>query len=140
MIQHYFSNAPWLHIAVAGIAYFALGAIWYTPAVFGKYWAVQHNIQMTEETKKRMPMLMVSTFLLTITLALAMGLLLHLMQAPGTCMSGIKAGLFVGGAFCALPVGINYLYTAKPIKLWFIDAGYHVAGLTLTGIILSVWH
>lgn len=140
MIQNYFSHAPWLQIAVAGIAYFVLGAVWYMPALFGKYWAEKHNIQMNDDSKRRMPMLMVATFLLNIAMAVGMGLLLYLMQSPGTCTSGIKAGLFVGGIFCAAPIAINYLYTAKPIKLWFIDAGYHVAGITLMGIILSVWH
>ncbi len=140
MIQHYFSNAPWLQIAVAGIAYFVLGAIWYMPALFGKYWAEKHGIQMNEESKKRMPMIMIMTFLFNIAMAVGMGLVLHISQSPGTCMSGIKAGLLVSAVFTAAPIGINYLYTAKPLKLWIIDAGYHVGGITLMAIILSVWH
>lgn len=139
MIQHYLSNAPWLHIAVAGIAYFILGAIWHTPALFGKYWAEKHSIQMNEEPKKKMPR-MIGAFLFSIVMAFGMGLVLHLMQSPGTCMNGIKAGLFFGAVFAAAPIAINYLYTSKPIKLWLIDAGYHVVGITLMGIILSVWH
>lgn len=140
MIQEFFAHAPWLQIVVAGIAYFAVGAVWYAPPVFGKYWAAQHKIEMTEESKKRVPMLMVSTLLLGILMSMGMAIALHAMQAPGTCMNGIKTGLFLGGAFSALPIGINYLYFNKPFKLWVIDAGYHVVGLTLMGIILSVWH
>lgn len=140
MIQEFFSHAPWLQIAVAGIAYFLLGAIWYQRSVFGNYWAAQHNIQITEESKKRMPMLMISTLLLTFGMTVGMGLALYVMQAPGTCMNGIKTGLFLSGVFCAAPMGINYLYTQKTFKLWIIDAGYHVVGVTLAGIILSVWH
>lgn len=140
MIQEFFSHAPWLQLAVAGIAYFLLGAIWYQRSVFGNYWAAQHNIQITDESKKRMPMLMISTLLLTFGMTVGMGLALYVMQAPGTCMNGIKTGLFLSGVFCAAPMGINYLYTQKPFKLWIIDAGYHVAGVTLAAIILSVWH
>lgn len=141
MIHHYFSeHAPWLQILVAGIAYFALGAVWYAPPVFGNYWAAQHKVEMTEESKKKMPMLFAGTFLLGLLMATGMGLALHAMQAPGTCMNGLKTGLFVGGAFCALPIGVNYLYTAKPFRLWLVDSGYHVIGLMIMGIILSVWH
>ncbi|HTF04699.1 MAG TPA: DUF1761 domain-containing protein [Bacteroidia bacterium] len=140
MLQDFFSHAPWLQIIVAGVAYFALGAIWYAPPVFGKYWAAQHKVEMTEESKKKVPILFGSTFLLGMVMAMGMGLALHVMQAPGTCINGIKTGLFIGGFFCALPIGINYLYTGKPFPLWIIDSGYHVIGLTLMGIILSVWH
>jgi hypothetical protein len=140
MIQEFFAHAPWLHILVAGVAYFMLGAVWYAPPVFGKYWAEQHKIVMTEESKKKVPVLFASTFVLGLFMATGVALALYVMQAPGTCMNGIKTGLFLGGAFTALPIGINYLYFGKPFKLWIIDAGYHVVGITLMGIILSVWH
>lgn len=140
MLQQFLSNAPWMQIIVAGVAYFAIGAVWYAPPVFGKYWAAAHKIEMTEESKKKMPMLFGGTFVIGILMALGIAIALHAMQSPGTCMNGIKVGLFVSGAFCALPMGINYLYQGKPFKLWFIDTGYHVVGLTLMGIILSVWH
>lgn len=140
MIQEYFAHAPWLQILVAGVAYFAVGAVWYARPVFGNYWAAQHKVEMTEESKKKVPVLFASTFLLGLLMATGMGLALYVMQAPGTCMNGIKTGLFLGGVFCALPIGVNYLYTGKPFRLWFIDAGYHVVGLTLMGIILSIWH
>lgn len=140
MIQEFFAHAAWLHIIVAGVAYFAVGAVWYAPQVFGKYWAEQHKIVMNEESKKKVPMLFASTFVLGLLMATGVALALYAMQSPGTCMNGIKTGLFLGAAFCALPIGVNYLYTAKPFKLWIIDAGYHVVGLTLMGIILSVWH
>jgi hypothetical protein len=139
MLQTFFAHAPWLQIIVAGLAYFVVGAIWYARPVFGNYWAAQHNVQMTEESKKKIPMIFGSTLLLNLLMAVGMAMALYAMQAPGTCMHGIKTGLFLGGVFCALPMGINYLYTGKPFKLWFIDAGYHVVGITLMGIILSVW-
>jgi hypothetical protein len=140
MLQDFLSHAPWLQIIVAGVAFFAIGAVWYAPPVFGKKWQEAHKIEMNEESKKRIPMLFASTFVIGLLMAFGMGAALHVMQAPGTCMNGIKTGLFLGGMFCALPIGINYLYTGKSFMVWIIDAGYHVVGLTLMGIILSVWH
>lgn len=141
MLQAYFSHAPWLQIIVSAVAYFAIGAVWYMPAVFGNAWAAGHKLEKgnDEEMKKTLPKLMAITFVLTFIIAIGTGLLLYVLQAPATCMSGIKAGLLVSGVFCALPMAINYTYTAKSVKLFLIDAGYHVIGITLTGIILSVW-
>ncbi len=140
MLKEFFANAHWLQIAVAGIIYFCLGAVWYARPVFGNYWAAQHKIEMTEESKKRMPMLMISTLIICILMTLGTALAMFVMQAPGTCMNGIKTGLFLSGVFVSLPFAVNYLYTSKPIKLWIIDAGYHVVGVTLGAIIMSVWH
>jgi len=141
MLQSYFSHAPWLHFLVAAIAYFALGAIWYMPAVFGKIWGADHKLDMTnmDAAKKRLPMLMIGTFLLNFGLAVATGLLLTLTRTPGKCVPGIKIGLFVS-SFIAACTGINYLYTQKTFRVWIIDAGYHVLGITIMSIILSVWH
>jgi Protein of unknown function (DUF1761) len=140
MLQHYLSHAPWLQILVAAIAYFALGMIWYMPNTLGNTWAAGHKIDMSnkDEMKKKLPMMMGGTFALNLVMAFGMGLMVHGMQST-MCMAGMKNGLFIGG-FVAAAIGINYLYTGKSIKLWLIDAGYHVVGITLMGIILSVWH
>lgn len=140
MLQDFFTHASWLHIAVAGVVYFMLGALWYSKALFGNVWAAGHNIVVTEEAKKRMPMMMIMTLLGCLAMTVAIGLAMYVMQAPGTCMNGIKTGLFLSGAFAAIPMGINYLYLGKAFKLWIIDAGYHVIGMTLASIIMSVWH
>jgi hypothetical protein len=140
MLSNYLSHLPWLQILVAGLSYFVLGAIWYAPPLLGKTWAEGHKIDTSnkEEMKKKMPMMMGSTFALGILMAFAMGLIISGMQSR-MCMSGMKTGLLVGG-IVAMAVAINYLYLGKTIKLWLIDAGYHVIGLMLMGIILSVWH
>ena len=138
-LNHFLSNANWLAIIVAGLAYFAVGAIWYQQAVFGKAWAEGHNLTIDpEKAKKQMPMLMAITGVLTIVIAVLVGFLVSALYSQ-TVMSGIKVGLF-SGAIITCCMGINYTYTSKSFKLLCIDAGYHVLGTIVCGIIISIWH
>lgn len=141
IIQH----LNWLAVAVSAIAYFALGAIWFNTKVFGTIWMKEHNIGTpTEEDKKKMPMLMVSTFILCIIGAIAIGYFSYavnsLHSGPITWMRGVKIGLIAGIGFSGVGIAMNYLYTRKSWTLILIDAGYHIVGMIISGIIMSVWN
>lgn len=138
-IQYYLSNINILATVVAAVVYFVIGAVWYMPAVFGKAWQEGHKLTIDpEKAKKQMPVLMITTFLTTVVMVFALGLLIHAL-ASTTWLSGLKIGLFCGGAFAFCSMAINYSYTGKSLKLLLIDGGYHLTGLAIAGVILSLW-
>ncbi|MCU0435036.1 MAG: DUF1761 domain-containing protein [Bacteroidia bacterium] len=138
-LGHFLSHANWLAIIVSGLAYFAIGAVWYQPAVFGKAWAEGHNLTIDpEKAKKQMPVLLALTGVLTILVAILIGFLVSALYSQ-TVMSGAKIGLFAG-AIISCCMAINYAYISKSVKTWLIDAMYHVLGAVLCGIIISIWH
>ncbi len=143
LLKEFCSHANWLAIGVAALAYFALGALWYS-VLFRKPWMAGHNIQMPtapeaqEQMKKQMPKVMGLGLLMNIAMAIIVGMLV---MALGSimCMSGIKLGLALG-VVAAIPLAMSHLYLMKPFKVWIIDGGYHVVGVTVMSIIISVWH
>lgn len=143
MIQQFFSQAHWLAIGVAAIAYFAVGAVWYS-ALFQKPWMAANNIQPPstpedkERMKKQMPGLMITTLLMNIVAALAVGMVIYATSTKD-CMHGIKWGLLLS-VFACIPLCMTHMYTMKKKMLWFIDCSYHTVGITLMSIIISVWH
>ena len=38
----------WIAVVVAGVSAFALGGVWYSPALFGKAWMKENNLSMEE--------------------------------------------------------------------------------------------
>ncbi|MFI5164080.1 MAG: DUF1761 domain-containing protein [Bacteroidia bacterium] len=140
IIQH----LNWLAVAVSAIAYFALGAIWFNPKVFGTIWMQGHGIaNPTEEDKKRMPMMMATTFVLCFIAVIAMAYFSYavnsLHSGPATWMRGVKIGAIAGVGFTSVGIAMNHIYTRKSFTLIFIDSAYHVVGMIVSGIILSVW-
>ena len=62
-------------------------------------------------------------------------------QWAGTAgaVDGLMTGLMMGIGFYALFLATNHLYTLRPVKLIFIDAGPPMIMLSLGGLVLGVW-
>ena len=134
-----FSHINWLAILVASIAYFILGAIWYS-ALFGKKWASLVKLDMNNpDLKKGMAKMMISTFLLIFLVCFGQALLIHMINFDQDVLYGIKLGLLTGISFASAAVSINYVYEHRPTGLYLINNGYHVAGHIIAAMILVTW-
>lgn len=133
-----FSNLNWLAILVAGVAYFLLGAIWYS-FVFKNAWIKLSGINVNDpDAKKGTAMIMLGSLILMIICSLGLAIFLSKV-GPTSWMSGAKVGLVAGICFSATGISISYMYEKKPLGLHFINAGYNIAGCVIAGIILSLW-
>jgi hypothetical protein len=138
MDTSFLSNLNWLHILVAAIAYFALGAIWYS-ALFGKRWVAYQNINMNDpNAKKGTGAIMFGSFIWMFISSIGLAIIVNKLHLS-TAMSGVKWGLLTGIAFSSAAISISYLYVKKPAGLHFIDCLYHVVGQIIAAIILCVW-
>ena len=139
MDTSYFSSINWLAVLVAAIAYFSLGAIWFSKPVFGARWIALHKINMDDpEVKKGVGAIMFGSFLLMLLATIGLAILVarfHFHEA----ISGIKLGLFTGICFASTAISVTYLYIKKPLASHFIDNLYHVVGQVIAAIILCVW-
>ena len=135
-----FSHLNWWAILVAALAYFVLGAVWYSKALFGTKWAQLVKLDMNNpDLKKGMGKMMASTFILILIVCFGLSVVIHMVNFNDNYMYGIKLGLLTGFAFAATAVSINYVYERKPTNLYFINNGYHVVGHVLAATILVLW-
>src|SRR5262245_24082072 len=132
-----FSEINWWAILVAAIAYFILGALWYSKVLFGTKWAQLTKLDMNNpELRKGMGGMMISTFVLVFIVCLGLALLIHSVKFGDDFLYGIKLGLLTGFAFATTAVSINYVYERKPTNLYFINNGYHIVGHVIAATIL----
>ena len=134
------SNINYLAVAIAAVASFALGALWYSPILFGKRW--QSDLGFTDEYLQQGNM--GKTFGLSFVMMLIMSLgMAILLTGHGDnsidWVSGAYHGLTVGLLFVGTSMAINYLYQRRPFSLWATDALYQILFLTLMGIIIGAW-
>lgn len=134
-----FSHLNWLAILVAGVAYFLLGAIWYS-FIFKNAWIKASGVNANDPNmKKGVAQTMLASLVLMIITSLGLALFLLKIEGAANWMSGAKVGLVAGVCFSATAISISYLYEKRPWMLHFINAGYNVAGCVVAGVILSVW-
>ncbi|MEO7923795.1 MAG: DUF1761 domain-containing protein [Chitinophagaceae bacterium] len=139
MDTSFLSHLNWLAIAVAAVAYFALGGLWYS-ALFGKIWIKATGIDMNRpDAKKGAGGIMALTLILEFVICFALAILAYRMVLQNGVMSGIKLGLLTGICFSAIVIMISYLYQGKPRVLTLIDAGYHIFGNIIAAVIICAW-
>ena len=122
MLEELLGNLNWLHLLVAAIAYFAVGALWYSPVLFSNAWANAVGLKTDDpELKKTFPIAIQQ-------------------KIPAVGVSGaLKVGLFFGICFSAMGIGISYIYQRKPLVLYLIDCGYHIVGCIVASMIIVLW-
>ena len=136
-----FDYLNWLAIAVAAVAYFVLGALWYSKILFAKRWIADLKIDVNNpDAKKGMGLMFGGSLALMFIQCVAIAVIANRLGIIGTgWMSGLKLGVVTGGCFCATAVGVNYLYEKKPLSLFLINAGYAVVGNIIAAIIICSW-
>ena len=110
-----FSHINWWAILVAALAYFMLGALWYSKVLFGNTWIKSTGIDMSNpNAKKGVGGIMAFTFILEFLVTVGLAILIYRLGLSGL-MSGVKLGLFTGILFSGIGISISYLYQMKPI-------------------------
>ncbi|MBK8608831.1 MAG: DUF1761 domain-containing protein [Chitinophagaceae bacterium] len=137
-----FDYLNWGAIAIAALAYFVVGALWYSPLLFVKKWLAYLNIDPNApDAKKGMAVMFGGSLIMMIVQAIAIAILAERLGIRGDgWMSGLKLGALTGCCFCATTIGINYFYEKKPIGLFLINAGYAVVGNIIAGVIICTWY
>lgn len=131
----------WLAVIVAAIAYFALGAIWFAPPVFGKAWIASNGGQTPQEGQRPSAKFYVVP-LLTCFVSTVATAMIALSSSTDTVAEGIMLGLVVGIGFAAALAVLGAVFdTTKPqaTTAAMISAGYHLVGLLIASVILAVW-
>jgi hypothetical protein len=128
----------YLGIVLAALAMFALGSVWFSPVMFVRAWIRESGV---DASQKPAPQAMAKTFGLTILLLLISAAILSRFIDNWTEGEGILHGLEVGlmgGIWVSVATGINFLFEKKSLKLFCIDAGYHLVGFAMMGVILAL--
>ena len=122
-----------LALLLCGISSMALGALWYSPLLFGKAW--QRGVGLSDEALASVNMAMIygAAFVLSLIAAALFAMLVgHNHGLVPWIVAGAGAGAAVAAAF-----GINYLFERRSLRQWLINAGYHLLQFTLFGLILA---
>lgn len=128
----------WLAVLAGGLAYFLLGAIWYT-ALFGKLWKSYNSTLMNDpNAKSGAAGIMAVSFILMLICAFGLSLIVTRLNLGGWRV-GLKLGILTGVFFSATAISISYLYEKKPLGLHLINGLYNIAGNIIAAIIVSCW-
>lgn len=127
----------WIAVIVATIAYFILGGLWYSPLLFANAWMKQLN-KTADDFDKPNPVIFLYSFILQFIAVISLGLFMTAM-AIDTVLNGAIIGFGAGAGILFTLSGTTGIFSETPFKLHLINNGYHIIGLTLSGLIIGWW-
>jgi hypothetical protein len=131
---------PILPVLVSAVAVFAIGALWYSPLLFGKQWVKAHGYTEAKIQAMRASMGRAYgvSFLCYLVMAAAMSMLIGRMDIIYP-IGGVKLGAVIGLGFAATIGLTSNMFSEKPLATYLIDASYQIVYLMVMGVILTVW-
>jgi uncharacterized protein (DUF58 family) len=127
-------------VLLAALAFWALGALWYSPVLFGKRWQKEVGFKEEDIKKANMALVFGGSFVLMLLMVWALNFVINSHKPEEVSfLQGLHYGAFTGFFFAMLTMGINYLYQRRSIVLWMIDGFYMIIGLGIAGMILGGW-
>jgi hypothetical protein len=82
--------------------------------------------------------MMFTSFILIVICCIALAMLYRLIDIR-SAFSAIKFGLFLAVGFALTTISISFVYERRPLGLYAIDIGYHIAGFIVASLILVFW-
>ena len=125
-----------LAVAIATVASFVIGMIWYTPLTFGKSWMREVGLEGKEISKQAQMKGFSLSFLTAIIQSVGIAYAMCLLGWQGP-LAGIKLGIFASLFFVATTIGMNYAYEQRSFKLFLINAGYNLVYFVIIGAIIG---
>lgn len=130
-----FADINWIGVFVAFLAYFFLGALWFT-ALFAKPYRLSLGKE-SEPPQKPAPIFIICPAICTLVITLAHAILMHALQIESY---GAALGL-------SLLVGMGYLVAntvniainpniPRPLLYGAISGAYHLVGIVVASLIL----
>lgn len=127
----------YIAVVVAALVPMVLGAVWYTPVLFGRQWLAASG--RTEEEVAEGPgigYVLAAVAALVISYALAR---VVRWAEVDDLWNGALVGLLAWLGFVATTSAVNTFFAGRPRTLYLIDSGYYLVSFLVMGAIHGVW-
>jgi hypothetical protein len=137
MLFDAFADLNWLAVLAAGLAYFVLGALWYTDILMGRQYRAGLGLDPDQQGTPDPTPLAVNLVAWLVS-AVALGLIAAAVGASGF-VDGLVLGLVVGIGIVVMQMLVTSTYEGRGYALFKVNAPYVVIGYVVMGIILATW-
>ena len=118
-----------------------IGALWYSPVLFGKAWMKLKGISKKDIEKAKQKGMAKSYITMFVALLVMYTVLDYIIVISGatTIMAGATIGFIIWLGFIATVMLNTVLWDNQPMKLYMINVLHYLVVLLIAGAILAVW-
>ena len=129
---------PVLAVVLAALMPFLVGALWYSPFAFGRWWERAHGYDDTARMallRANAPRNYLAALVAYVILALVLRFFLYRLAASDAA-SAVRLAALTWLGFMATIGLTSILFALQPLSLWAIDAGFQLIYMCLMALIL----
>jgi hypothetical protein len=129
-----------LILAILGcvLSSMVIGYLWYSKWLFAKEWMRLVGLSEHQMKKDGVWVSYLITMAAALLEALVLSVVFSFVQVENVTES-MKIGFLMWSGFIATTQLTNALFAQKPLKLFLIEAGYHLVAIMAMSVILTVW-
>lgn len=135
-MENSFQTLNWIAVIATTFLSFIIGSMWYSPILFGKQWQIEAGVSDEKLKNGNMGVIFGGAFIL---IFISMFNLAMFLGPKADITFGLIAGFLTGFGWVATSIGVLYLFERRSLKLFFINAGYHIISFTISGAIIGIW-
>ncbi len=131
----------WVAVLVGAVIYFAIGAVWFAPPLFGRPWMASIGWDESRPRPEMNPVSYAGPALFYLVSAIATGLL-AVATASDTLAEGMILGLVVGVGYALTVTATDAVFDPNKPRPWTwfaISGAYHVVSLLIVAVLVAIW-
>ncbi len=128
----------YLAVVVAAVVYMIIGALWYSPILFGKAWMAGIGKTKEQVAAGFSPINYLWAILSAFFVSYGVARIMYWTNAYSIA-DAIQISLLTGVAFIAASMWVTDRFEARPAGLTLINIMYHLVAIVVAGIIIGVW-
>ncbi len=128
-------SVNWWAVILSTVIYFVLGAIWYSPALFGSMWA-KHDPSMKDHENKNMTVGLMGELIIGLIMSYVLAVFIEVSEANAV-EKGVVVALWAWIGFIATTQFSFVLWGKRSLISYFIHSGFVLVALILMGIAIS---
>ena len=124
-------------VLAAALANFVIGGMWYSPALFGKFWMRVNGFTQADLERGSPARIFGVSFVFCLLMA---GNLAAFLADPSTTVAfAVAAAVAAGLGWAALGLAVIALFERRPWGYILVNGGYLTVSFAAMGLILGAW-
>lgn len=131
----------YIGILIAALVGYAIGALWYSPILFGNIWMKELGISkkdIEKSKKKDMTMTYMLSFVATLIMAIVLFVCLEAFRVD-RLIEALIVSFFLWLGFIAVVMLNMIFWESKSFRLYFINSTHYLTVMLVMGIILYLF-
>lgn len=127
----------WLAVIVSAVLYVGIGALWYSPLLFGNLWMRLMGIT-AQDVQSQSAIIYIVPAVVALITAVVLAMIIRATGATALVSGALTGGLMWLGFGATSTLSYTF-FKGPPMRVWALYQGYVLVSYLVMGALIGVW-